>query len=260
MADSSSDPARAARGRQDGHADGDGDVAGDAGVLTVGESARRIGCYVWIESRLFEVLGAWVPTVPELDAKVAMATHARRHAWHAELLRRRLPERRGDDPDALGASRRGSLARFVDALAEPSSPAQTVERLVGVYRVALPHLATAYRAHLARIDAVSDGPSGRVLELALGDIVEQGREGEALARSVLATPADEERAAEHEARLETLLVEAGGITGEGTGEAAEGSRDRGRHLPVTGAGPGLGGAGVTPRQRTGPPPGPRSRP
>src|SRR5262249_2295755 len=36
------------------------------GLFTVEESARRVGNYKWTEMRLFEVLGGWVATIPEL--------------------------------------------------------------------------------------------------------------------------------------------------------------------------------------------------
>ena len=37
------------------------------GTFDVEETARRVGNYKWIEMRLFEVLGGWVATVPELE-------------------------------------------------------------------------------------------------------------------------------------------------------------------------------------------------
>ena len=53
--------------------------------LPVEESARRVGTYKWIEMRLFEALGGWVATVPELDVKLVLGRHCYHHAWHAEL-------------------------------------------------------------------------------------------------------------------------------------------------------------------------------
>ena len=46
------------------------------GAFTVDESAKRVGHYKWIEMRLFEALGGWVATVPELDVKMRLGTHA----------------------------------------------------------------------------------------------------------------------------------------------------------------------------------------
>ncbi len=45
------------------------------GIFSVEESARRVGNYKWAEMRLFEVLGGWVATVPELDVKLVLGRH-----------------------------------------------------------------------------------------------------------------------------------------------------------------------------------------
>ena len=84
------------------------------GIFSVEESARRVGNYKWIEMRLFEVLGGWVATVPELDVKLRLGTHCYHHAWHAELWHKRLPELREMNPDRLTAAaqrRAGGLRR-----------------------------------------------------------------------------------------------------------------------------------------------------
>jgi hypothetical protein len=47
---------------------------------------------------LFEALGGWVATVPELDVKMRLGTHCYHHAWHAELWHKRLPELREMNP------------------------------------------------------------------------------------------------------------------------------------------------------------------
>ena len=44
------------------------------GLFSVEETARRVGNYKWAEMRLFEVLGGWVATVPELDVKLVLGT------------------------------------------------------------------------------------------------------------------------------------------------------------------------------------------
>ena len=45
------------------------------GLFSVEETARRVGNYKWAEMRLFEVLGGWVATVPELDVKLVLGRH-----------------------------------------------------------------------------------------------------------------------------------------------------------------------------------------
>src|SRR5438445_43045 len=56
------------------------------GLFDVEETARRVGNYKWIEMRLFEALGGWVATVPELDVKMRLGTHCYHHAWREALI------------------------------------------------------------------------------------------------------------------------------------------------------------------------------
>ena len=71
------------------------------GAFDVTETARRVGHYKWVEMRLFEALGGWVATVPELDVKMRLGTHCYKHAWHADLWNKRLPELREMNTDRL---------------------------------------------------------------------------------------------------------------------------------------------------------------
>ena len=101
------------------------------GLFTVEESARRVGHYKWIEMRLFEALGGWVATVPELDVKTMLGRHCYHHAWHAELWHKRLPELREMNPDRLTKPPNSELEAFVAAMTEPEDKGQTIEKLVG---------------------------------------------------------------------------------------------------------------------------------
>jgi hypothetical protein len=190
---------------------------------TLEASALRIGRYRWIEMRLFEALGGWVAGVPELDAKALLATHSRHHGWHAELWHDLLPALPTTDGAQPGA---GSpiedwapppsdepLAAFAAALIEPQAPGLTVEKLVGVYRVALPHTIATYTRHLRAASAVADGPTIRALRLVLSDELDHWRDGEMLLQSLVVEPGMLDRAAAHQVRLEKLLVAAGGIAG-----------------------------------------------
>ncbi len=92
------------------------------GAFDVEDSARRVGNYKWIEMKLFEALGGWVATVPELDVKMRLGTHCYHHAWHAELWHKRLPELREMNPDRLTVPANDELVAFVDAMTEPEAP------------------------------------------------------------------------------------------------------------------------------------------
>ena len=89
------------------------------GLFTVEESARRVGTYKWLEMRLFESLGGWVATVPELDVKLVLGRHCYHHAWHAELMDKRLPELREMNTERLCEPANDEIVTFVDALRDP---------------------------------------------------------------------------------------------------------------------------------------------
>ncbi|HMC80843.1 MAG TPA: hypothetical protein VKO35_09880 [Acidimicrobiia bacterium] len=131
------------------------------GLFTVEESARRVGHYAWIEMRLFEALGGWVATVPELDVKTTLGRHCYHHAWHAELWHKRLPELREMRPERLIQAPNAALEAFVAALTEPEGRDLTIEKLVGVYRVLAPRKIAAYTYHLAATSQITDAPTIR---------------------------------------------------------------------------------------------------
>jgi hypothetical protein len=186
------------------------------GAFTVEETAKRVGNYKWIEMRLFEALGGWVATVPELDVKMRLGTHCYKHAWHSELWHKRLPELREMNPERLTAPPNDEMVAFVAAMTEPESPAQTIEKLVGVYRVLIPHKIAAYTYHLNNTSTITDAPTIRSLKLALNDEFEDWRDGEMLLQSLLETDEEVDRATRHQAQLEKLIMRAGGIAGPGS--------------------------------------------
>jgi len=142
---------------------------------TLEQSARRIGHHAWIELRLFEILGAWVTAVPELEAKAVLATQSYHHAWHAELWHGLLPSvPHLHAPDLVTPADPGT-AEQIDSLTAATG---TVERLSGLYEVVLPGLIAAYTDHLQRTTPVTDGPTIRALRLVLADEEEDARTGE----------------------------------------------------------------------------------
>jgi hypothetical protein len=186
------------------------------GIFTVEESARRVGHYKWIEMRLFEVLGGWVATVPELDVKLRLGTHCYHHAWHAELWHKRLPELREMNPDRLTVPPNDELVAFVDALTEPEAPELTIEKLVGAYRVLIPAKIAAYTYHLNNTSTITDAPTIRSLTFILQDEMADWRDGEMMLQSLITDDVELQRAVDHQAKLQKLLLAAGGIAGPGT--------------------------------------------
>jgi hypothetical protein len=186
------------------------------GSFTVEESARRVGNYKWIETRLFEALGGWVATVPELDVKLRLGTHCFKHAWHAELWHKRLPELREMNPERLTAPGSTAVEEFMSAVTEPGEADQTIEKLTGVYRVLIPRKIAAYTYHLNNTSTITDAPTIRSLKFALQDEFDDWRDGEMLLQSLIETPEDAARAGRRAAALDAMITAAGGICGPGT--------------------------------------------
>lgn len=184
-----------------------------AGEFSVADTARRAGNYKWTEMKLFEALGGWVATVPELDVKMRLGTHCYKHAWHAELWHKRLPELREMNPERLTQPANDAMVRFIEAMTEPEDAGQTIEKLVGVYRVLIPRFIAAYTYHMNNTSEITDMPTIRSIRFILQDEFDDWRDGEMMLQSLIETPEEAERAAAHQARLEKIMIEAGGITG-----------------------------------------------
>lgn len=186
------------------------------GLFDVEETARRVGHYRWIETKLFEAMGGWVATVPELDVKMRLGTHCYHHAWHADLFNKRLPELREMKPERLSVAPNDALVAFVEAMTEPEAPELTIEKLVGVYRVLIPHKIAAYTYHRNGTSEITDMPTVRILDFILQDEFNDWREGEMLIQSMIETDEEVDRAAAHQTKLEKLMLAAGGIAGPGS--------------------------------------------
>jgi hypothetical protein len=170
------------------------------------EMARRVGGYQWLEMQMFEILGSWVKTIPENPVKLRLGADCYHHSWHAEMWQQRLPELREMPIDRLVAPFSPQIAACVEAVRETQGQDQTLEKLVGAYRVLVPYKISMYTDHLRKASPVSDGPIIRILTLALTDEMADWREGELLIRSLMIRPDDALRAAAHQGRLEALLV------------------------------------------------------
>ena len=155
----------------------------------------------WLERRLFEVLGGWVPSVPEPEVKVLLRAQSFEHAWHAQLWDELAP-RTGPAVDSGTTATAAGLAGVLDAVAEP---VDTLARLVGAYRVLLPRLVDAYGAVSDAAVPASDGPVVRAVALMLADDVPALEDAE---RLIAEMSGDE---AAHQRRIEGLLAEVGGV-------------------------------------------------
>ena len=193
--------------------------------------AQWLGHSAWSERRLFQILGSWAAGAADPDVAVVLAVQCRHHGWYSEIWRQRMPVVRGFVADEVTVPRSAAFAAAMTAVAlEPdpveatgtvetagtagaSDPGESsgldddamVDRLVGLYRVMVPHLLAGYESHRASLGEVADGPllrwSGIVLDDARADLAT----GEALlARLVV----DEDRAARRQRLVADVLARA----------------------------------------------------
>jgi hypothetical protein len=180
------------------------------------ETAQRVGHYKWLEMRIFELMGGWVATVPELDIKLRLGTHCYHHSFHAELWHERLPELHDVASEELTRPAGPEIEELMAALGRPTDGGATIEKLVGMYRVFLPHLIAAYTYHLNNVSELADAPTIRALNFCLLDDMEEWREGEMMLQTLILTADEVGRASARQAELGSLMVAAGGVVGSGS--------------------------------------------
>lgn len=178
---------------------------------SVEENVARLLRYHWTERRLMALLVAHLAAEPVWEVKCALALHQWQSAEHVSALRARITEMRNPAPP-LDIAPDASLDRF---LAELLHSAGTAELVAGVYGVAYPALAEAYREHVTVTNPLVDHPTRRLLRAALAETEEAiawGREAlDAVCRVDAKARADADAWSAH---LRALLDAAGGIAGD----------------------------------------------
>jgi hypothetical protein len=193
----------------------DGDAGGLhplQGFSSADESARLIRNYRYAVERMMRILGGWIALTPELSAKLLLGRHVWDNAQHADVLGKRLPELRAQAQVSEPAN--AAFVAFMNAIEAPERPDQSVERLVGVYRVLKPHLIASYEDHLRRINSVYEPPTERILVRLIEEERRHVAAGSTILRHLTATGLAE-RGEAWRVQLEELLRAAGGVTGAG---------------------------------------------
>jgi len=166
------------------------------GELLVKSNAQALAAFRYLERETFRLLGGWMAITPEWEVKLTTGKHVWEGAQHAERLGRRLVE--------LRAPARGTRVPTAlrDLVVAADRSTDTLERLVAVYRVIKPYLATAYAELASRTSAVADAPTVDLLADLAPHLERQIRWGESWIRE-LATDADRrERAMRRQMELE----------------------------------------------------------
>lgn len=134
-------------------------------TITVRERADTIGTLRFASVYAMETLARWVPTTPDLEAKVLFGRHIWEFAQHADALGRRTHELRA----ALHYSP-APLPGYGEALELLRATDGARERIEAFYDVFMPDLAQRFGAYLEATDQFLDEPSVRIVHRVLADL------------------------------------------------------------------------------------------
>ncbi|AIE86465.1 hypothetical protein [Fimbriimonas ginsengisoli] len=179
--------------------------------LGVDENVDLMRRYNFIESRLYQMSAAFMNPTPEWEVKGALSLHLYLDGEHSQLLRQRVAELRRP-PLYLDKSPDSKLELFLE---EALRAENTLERLVGIFRVIRPTLLDAYRTHLAAINPIFDFPTARLLKLIIAEEEQMIEWGTQAVAAVISGDEERKSADRWEAHLRAYLAAAGGIDGKG---------------------------------------------
>ncbi|MGO9604496.1 MAG: hypothetical protein ACLQAT_14095 [Candidatus Binataceae bacterium] len=181
------------------------------GVYSVRQSVSHIMNYRYAEERMMRMMAGWIAITPELAVKLEMARQVYEDALHADALGKRLPELRAQPQISRPANE--NFATFIQEIEDKEQWEETIERMVGIYRVLKPHLITHYSAHVTAANPVYEPPTIRILAQMLEDEKSHVEKGLVLLGDLIDTPEKSRRAGQWQAHLEELLSASGGVTG-----------------------------------------------
>ena len=178
--------------------------------------ALRVRNWRYAEEWMMMIMGGWVATIPELPVKTGLGKFIWESAVAADELGKRLPELRCGSKIGQVGSQPGNqgFADLIQEIAEPETPDQTIEKLVGIFDVLKPHLLTTYEKFISETDAICDAPTIMLLE----DIIRRTNQHIAWGNTVLDELCNSDALRERRARradlLNARLAACGGVTGE----------------------------------------------
>ena len=192
------------------------------GVYSVRQGAIYVSNYRYAEERMMRMMAGWIALTPEINIKLEMARQVYEDALHADALGKRLPELRAQ---IVSKPPNDQFVTFMNAIEDKEEWTDTIERLVGIYRVLKPHLVSHYSAHVAATNPVYEPPTTRILQRMVEEEKLHIERGSVLLSDLLDSAEKHRRAVNWQAHLEELLANAGGVTGFAIGEE-EGQRRR----------------------------------
>jgi hypothetical protein len=155
-------------------------------ALTVKQRGRHIATFRFVQVRLMEILAAWVPSTPEMEAKLLFGPHVWDAAQGADALGKRAHELRLPLQHSLAPA-----PAYLEWLGDLAAVSGAARRIGVLYDVVLPRLAARYRRYLERTDTLMDAPSVRVIEAILGASERMIREADKLRAELPALRCDD---------------------------------------------------------------------
>lgn len=166
--------------------------------------------YNYVETRLNQIAAAHLTHTPEWEVKCALSLHLWLDAEHSAALRTRVAEMR-EPPLHLDKVPDPRLQTLLEEVIRADN---TVELLVGIYRVVKPELARSLRKHLAETNPLVDHPTCRILRINLQEEEEMIAWGEQAITALTQTTEALQVAQAWETHLRAVLAAAGGIAGD----------------------------------------------
>jgi hypothetical protein len=152
--------------------------------LSVEECVRRHKHHHWILRRVHEIGVKRLTAEPCYELKMAFSRMAHLCAERGRVLRTRVAEMR-EPPYGLDQPPSAALEIFCDELL--ASP-DTASLVLGIYGVALPHLAKSLRTYQAETNRLADNPSWRVNRFALIEVDELVAYGAVVIEKLVTAP------------------------------------------------------------------------
>jgi uncharacterized ferritin-like protein (DUF455 family) len=168
------------------------------------DSVQVLTRWLQLERALVLACAGWVPAARRLDTKALLARTAWQSSLTAEALRRRVLELRYPERN-LGLDRGCPLVALYEAASAAPGPGALLHALGGVL---IPALRSGFERYLEASDDIADGPTRRLLNIAVEEMRDQvqslnaaaGLEGDS-----------EDRARAWSENLGSLVEEMGGV-------------------------------------------------
>jgi hypothetical protein len=171
-------------------------------TFTVKQRGQHVATFRFVEVRLMEILAAWIPSTPEMEAKLLFGPHVWDCAQAADALGKRAHELRLPLHHSLQP-----VPAYIAVLDDLAVIQGASQRIAALYDAVLPRLSERYRRYLAQTDTLMDAPTVRVMERVLDTQARMLREAMALREQMPALRSND-------SSVVKALVEADAAVGE----------------------------------------------